>query len=68
LIAGVVLELSGFVSAAGGDLPPTQPPSAIAAILALAGVIPALFNIAGSLLLRKYNLREGEFTPMATAP
>ena len=56
LIAGFLLEASGFVSAAGGALPPEQPPSAIVAIMALAAVIPALCNIAGSLLLRKFDL------------
>ena len=58
LLAGLMLEASGFISAGGGMLPPTQPQSAIIAILLLASVIPAICNIAGSLLLIKFNLKE----------
>ena len=58
LVAGFMLEASGFISAAGGDLPPDQPQSAIVAILLLAAVIPAVCNITGSLLLTKFDLKE----------
>jgi len=64
LIAGFLLQASGFVSAAGEDLAPgefpEQPDSAIMAIFLLAAVIPALCNVAGALLLTRYNLDERE--------
>jgi GPH family glycoside/pentoside/hexuronide:cation symporter len=40
LLAGLVLQWSGFVSAAGGKLPPAQPDSAIASIVTLAAILP----------------------------
>ncbi|MDX2223630.1 MAG: MFS transporter, partial [Rhodospirillaceae bacterium] len=58
LIGGVLLELSGFISAEGGALPPEQPASAIVAIFALVAVIPAVFNVAGSLLLTRFTLTD----------
>jgi GPH family glycoside/pentoside/hexuronide:cation symporter len=58
LIAGMLLELSGFVSAGGADLPPSQPQTALLAILLLASVIPATCNVAGALLLIKFDLKE----------
>jgi GPH family glycoside/pentoside/hexuronide:cation symporter len=58
LIGGLVLEASGFVSAAGGAFAPEQPRSAVIAIFALVSVIPALCNIAGSLLLTRFDLGE----------
>lgn len=58
LIAGLLLEASGFISGAGTALPPTQPQSALVAILLLASVIPALCNIAGSLLLIRFDLKQ----------
>jgi GPH family glycoside/pentoside/hexuronide:cation symporter len=60
LIGGLLLEASGFVSAAGGALPAAQPGSAITAIFLLAAIIPALFNVAGSLLLRRFRLADPE--------
>ena len=58
LVAGLLLEASGFISAAGGDLPPEQPQSAIIAMFLLAAVIPAACNITGSLLLTRFHLTE----------
>lgn len=58
LIAGLLLEASGFISGAGNELPPEQPQSALIVIILLASVMPALFNIAGSLLLIKFDLKE----------
>jgi Na+/melibiose symporter-like transporter len=58
LIAGMLLEASGFVSAGGADLPPTQPQTALIAILLLASVVPAVCNVAGALLLTKFDLKE----------
>lgn len=58
LIAGILLEASGFISGAGNALPPEQPQSALIVIILLASVFPALFNIAGSLLLIKFDLKE----------
>lgn len=58
LIAGLLLEASGFISGAGNALPPEQPQSALIVIILLASVFPALFNIAGSLLLIKFDLKE----------
>lgn len=60
LIAGFALEASGFISAAGGDLPPEQPESAIVAILMLSSVLPAFFNVAGALLLTQFDLQEAQ--------
>jgi GPH family glycoside/pentoside/hexuronide:cation symporter len=58
LIAGMLLEASGFISAGGANLPPTQPQSALIAILMLASVVPAICNVAGALLLTKFDLKE----------
>ncbi len=58
LLGGIVLQASGFVSAGGKALPPVQPASAITAILALSAVVPALFNVAGSLALLRFRLEE----------
>ena len=58
--AASFLEASGFVSAAGRTLPPVQPASAIAAIVALAAVLPAVFNVLGSLALLRLRLPEAE--------
>jgi glycoside/pentoside/hexuronide:cation symporter, GPH family len=58
LIAGMLLEATGFIGAGGTDLPPTQPQSALVAILFLASVIPAVCNVAGSLLLIKFDLKD----------
>ena len=58
LIAGLVLDASGFISSAGSDLPPVQPNTAIIAILLLSSVFPAIFNIIGSLLLLRFNIQE----------
>ena len=58
LIAGMLLGASGFISAGGANLPPTQPQTALIAILMLASVVPAICNIAGSLLLIKFDLKE----------
>jgi glycoside/pentoside/hexuronide:cation symporter, GPH family len=58
LTAGFALEAAGFISAAGGDMPTEQPQSAIVAILLLSSVLPALFNVAGALLLTKFDLEE----------
>ena len=63
LIGGLLLEASGFVSAAGGALPAAQPGSAITAIFLLAAIIPALFNVAGSLLLRRFRLADPGQSP-----
>jgi glycoside/pentoside/hexuronide:cation symporter, GPH family len=63
LIAGFLLEASGFISAAGGELPPEQPQSAIVAILVLAAVIPAVCNVTGSLLLTQFDLKEDVSNP-----
>ncbi len=65
LVAGFMLEASGFISAAGGDLPPEQPQSAIVAIFLLAAVIPATCNVIGSLLLTQFDLKED---PPASTP
>jgi GPH family glycoside/pentoside/hexuronide:cation symporter len=56
LLGGLVLGAAGFVSAGGSALPPAQPAAAIAAIVALAAVIPALFNLLGSLVLLRLRL------------
>lgn len=56
LLGGLVLGAAGFVSAAGSALPPVQPAAAIAAIVALAAVIPAIFNLLGSLALLRLRL------------
>ncbi len=58
LLGGIVLQSSGFVSAAGKALPPAQPASAILAIVVLSAVVPALFNVAGSLALLRFKLDE----------
>jgi Na+/melibiose symporter-like transporter len=58
LIGGFVLEVSGFISSAGKSLPPVQPPTAIMAIVALAAVIPAIFNVLGSLALMRLRLED----------
>jgi GPH family glycoside/pentoside/hexuronide:cation symporter len=58
LLGGLLLEASGFISAAGGAWPETQPDSALLAILLLASVGPALCNVAGSLLMIKFDLKE----------
>ena len=58
LVAGFLLEASGFISAAGGELPPEQPQSALIAIIILASVFPAICNVAGSLLLTRFDLQE----------
>ncbi|MEQ8736651.1 MAG: MFS transporter [Rhodospirillaceae bacterium] len=58
LVVGLLLEASGFISAAGGAWPETQPDTAFLAILLLASVGPALCNIAGSLLMIKFDLKE----------
>ncbi len=58
LVGGLLLEASGFISAAGGALPPAQPDSAIMAIFLLAAVIPAACNVAGSLLLTRFRLAD----------
>lgn len=63
LIAGFMLEASGFVSAAGGELPPDQPQSAIVVILLLAAVIPAVCNFIGSALLTQFDLKEENSKP-----
>ncbi|NKB42688.1 MAG: MFS transporter [Alphaproteobacteria bacterium] len=63
LIAGFLLEASGFISAAGGELPPEQPQSAIIAILLLVAVIPATCNVIGSLLLTQFDLKETKPSP-----
>lgn len=60
LLGGLLLEASGFVSGAGRALPPVQPASAIAAIVALAAVLPAVFNLLGSLALLRLRLPEAE--------
>ena len=53
LLGGLLLEASGFVSAGGRALPPTQPAAALTAIVALAAVLPAIFNLLGSLALTR---------------
>lgn len=58
LIAGLLLEASGFISAGGTGLPQTQPESALIAIMMLASVVPAMCNIAGSLLLTRFDLKQ----------
>lgn len=63
LVAGFLLEASGFISAAGKALPPTQPQSALIAIIVLASVFPAICNIAGSLLMRQFKLDEAPPSP-----
>jgi GPH family glycoside/pentoside/hexuronide:cation symporter len=57
-LAGLVLQISGFISGAGSDLPPEQPQSAITAIFVLVALIPAACNVAGGLLLTRYTLDE----------
>ena len=52
--------MSGFVSAAGGALPPAQPRSAIIAIFLLTAVIPAICNVLGAWLLTRLVLEEAE--------
>ncbi len=63
-LAGLVLQVSGFVSAVGEDLAPgevpEQPDSAIMAIFLLVAIVPALCNVAGALLLTRYTLDERE--------
>lgn len=68
LVAGLLLDASGFISGAGADLPPEQPDSAIIAIFLLASVIPALCNVAGALLLTRYKLEDGGGTDEQAAP
>jgi len=58
LIAGMLLEASGFISAGGTNLPPTQPQTALIAILMLASAVPAICNVAGALLMTKFDLKE----------
>jgi GPH family glycoside/pentoside/hexuronide:cation symporter len=58
LLGGLVLQASGFVSAGGKTLPPVQPDSAIVAIVALSAIVPAAFNVAGSLALLRFRLDE----------
>lgn len=63
LVVGLLLEASGFISAAGGAWPETQPDSAFLAILLLASVGPAICNVAGSLLMIKFDLKEQRAEP-----
>lgn len=56
LIAGVVLQWSGFVSAAGGKLPPAQSASAIASIVILAAILPGVCNLLGVWMLTRLSL------------
>jgi len=60
LLGGLVLQFSGFVSAAGGAMPPAQPRSAIVAIFLLTAVIPAICNVLGAWLLTRLVLEEAE--------
>lgn len=60
LLGGLLLEASGFVSAGGRALPPTQPAAALTAIVALAAVLPAIFNLLGSLALTRLRLPQPE--------
>lgn len=59
LVAGLLLDASGFISGAGAELPPEQPGSAIVAIFLLASIIPAVCNGAGAWLLTRYTLEDG---------
>jgi glycoside/pentoside/hexuronide:cation symporter, GPH family len=65
LLGGLVLQASGFVSAAGRSLPPVQPESALLAIILLSAVVPALFNVAGSLALLRFRLDD---PPLSRSP
>jgi GPH family glycoside/pentoside/hexuronide:cation symporter len=68
LLGGLVLQASGFVSAAGKTLPPVQPPAAIAAIVALSAIVPALFNVAGALALLRFRLDEPAHSAASAPP
>jgi Na+/melibiose symporter-like transporter len=48
---GLVLAIGGYVSSAGADV--VQPSAAIAAVVVGAGLVPALFALAGLPLLRR---------------
>ena len=48
---GLVLAAGGYVSSAGSDV--AQPPSAVAAVILGAGLVPALFALAALPLLRR---------------
>ncbi|MFM8518529.1 MAG: MFS transporter [Nevskiaceae bacterium] len=67
LLGGLVLQFSGFVSAAGGSLPPAQPRSAIVAIFLLTAIIPAICNVLGAWLLTRLVLEEAEVTGQVRA-
>lgn len=56
LLGGLLLQFSGFVSAAGKSLPPAQPESAIMAILWLTAILPAAFNLLGVWMLTRLSL------------
>lgn len=56
LLAGLVLQWSGFVSAAGGKLPPAQPDSAVASIVTLAAILPGVCNVLGVWMLTRLSL------------
>lgn len=58
LLGGLLLQASGFVSAAGDALPPAQPESAITAILWLTAILPAAFNLLGVWMLTRLSLGE----------
>jgi glycoside/pentoside/hexuronide:cation symporter, GPH family len=68
LLGGIVLQASGFVSAGGKSLPPVQPGSALVAIIALSAVVPAAFNVAGSLALLRFRLDEPVAAPPGSMP
>jgi len=68
LLGGIVLQASGFVSAGGKSLPPTQPESALFAIILLSAVVPAAFNVAGSLALLRFRLDEPRASDATTPP
>ncbi|MCA9684630.1 MAG: MFS transporter [Myxococcales bacterium] len=55
LLAGLFLDLGGFVESEGGT-PVTQPDSALTAILCCSAVVPAVFLLASLPILRRYGL------------
>lgn len=60
LLGGLLLQVSGFVSAAGKTLPPVQPESAITAILWLTAILPAIFNLLGVWMLTRLSLGDAQ--------
>lgn len=53
-VAGIILELSGFVEPSPGEPIPPQPESALFAIRVVVGPLPAAFLLIGLLLMYYY--------------